>query len=149
MQAAAMLGLQDAHHMLQVQHEEYVALLDEARAKIFVLEGRLEEYANMQIQAPAAASATAPIASSSLENGVFKAVPVLSFLSNHVTEMQAGAQSFAVEAELKALKAESTRIREEKLAKEKELTDVRLELATLRRTSEVSVESLKTGIFFC
>jgi hypothetical protein len=34
LKAAALLGLQDAHHMLQVQHEEYVALLDEARAKI-------------------------------------------------------------------------------------------------------------------
>lgn len=60
--------------------------------------------------------------------------------------MQAGAQSVAVEAELKALRAESSRSREEKLAKEKELTEVKLELATLRRTSEVSAEAMKAGI---
>lgn len=66
--------------------------------------------------------------------------------------MQAGTQ--AAEAESKALRAEAnrlrdeaTRLREERQAKEKELADSRLELATIRRTSDVATESLKSGIF--
>ncbi len=48
LKAAAFMALQEAHHSLQAQHEEYVTLLHEARAKITVLEGRLEEYENFQ-----------------------------------------------------------------------------------------------------
>jgi hypothetical protein len=65
--------------------------------------------------------------------------------------MQAGTQ--AAEAEMKALRIESnrfkeeaSRLREERQVKEKELADTRLELATIRRTSDVATESLKSGI---
>lgn len=128
-QAAAFLGLQDAHHLLQVQHEEYVTLLDEARAKISVLEGQLEDYANM---APHPRTPKGE-ADDSLAN-----------------EIQAG-MSGLVEAEAKtlrtevaALRAETTRLREEKLAKEHELTEVRVEVATLRRTAESSKSEIST-----
>jgi hypothetical protein len=58
--------------------------------------------------------------------------------------MQAGAH--AAEAELKAIRLETSRIREEKQSKEKELNETRLELATLRRTSDVAAESMKSDI---
>ena len=73
-------------------------------------------------------------------------------ISNLATlEMQAGTP--AAEAEAKALRVESNRLkeeagrlREERQAKEKELADARLELATVRRTSDAATESLKSGI---
>jgi plastin-1 len=144
LQAAALLGLQDAHHLLQTQHEEYVALLDEARAKIFVLEGRLEEYANMQ--------PTQPITTIVADSTASLANEIEAGASQSVAQAEAEAQALRAEAatlraEASAMRAEAARLREEKLAKDHDLSDARLELATLRRTSEsttAEMAALKT-----
>lgn len=70
-----------------------------------------------------------------------------------LAEIQAGAQAAEAQVEVKSLrvennrlKEEAARLREDRQTKEKELTDAKLELATLRRTSDVAIESLKAGI---